>query len=129
MACVSSRAASVTEPAHRVRTVVRADRSGRLVRSVVIPPKLVPPKVVQTGPSADAAAPVDELVDKAAKTYDLDPLLVHSVIKVESNYNTYAVSNKGAEGLMQLIPSTARRFGVKNSFNAQEKRKYERMFG
>ncbi|MGH9659970.1 MAG: lytic transglycosylase domain-containing protein, partial [Bryobacteraceae bacterium] len=43
--------------------------------------------------------------------------LVESVIKVESNYNPYAVSNKGAEGVMQLVPSTARRFGVANTFN------------
>src|SRR5262249_45499967 len=45
---------------------------------------------------------------------------VHSIIKVESNYNPYALSNKGAQGLMQLIPSTAKRLGVKNSFNPQE---------
>jgi soluble lytic murein transglycosylase-like protein len=46
--------------------------------------------------------------------------LVHSVIQTESNYNPLAVSNKGAEGLMQLIPSTARRFGVKDSFDSTE---------
>jgi soluble lytic murein transglycosylase-like protein len=39
------------------------------------------------------------------------------VIKVESNYNAHAISNKGALGLMQLIPSTARRFGVSDVFN------------
>jgi soluble lytic murein transglycosylase-like protein len=43
--------------------------------------------------------------------------LIHSVIKVESNYNPFAVSPKGAQGLMQLIPSTARRFGVNDVFN------------
>jgi soluble lytic murein transglycosylase-like protein len=120
MACVGAPAASITEPARPVRTVVRADKSGRLVRSVVIPPKLIPPKIVPPGPSSDTGSPVEELVEQAAKTYDLDPLLVHSVIKVESNYNPFALSNKGAEGLMQLIPSTARRFGVTNSFNAKE---------
>jgi soluble lytic murein transglycosylase-like protein len=46
--------------------------------------------------------------------------LIHSVIKVESNYNPFAVSSKGAQGLMQLIPSTARRFGVSNVFNPAE---------
>ena len=46
--------------------------------------------------------------------------LVHSVIRAESNYNTRAVSPKGAEGIMQLIPSTAKRFGVTNSFDARE---------
>jgi soluble lytic murein transglycosylase-like protein len=46
--------------------------------------------------------------------------LVHSIIKVESNYNTHAVSNKGAQGLMQLTPSTARMLGVSNSFDPQQ---------
>jgi len=50
----------------------------------------------------------------------VDPLLVDSVIRVESNYNPLAVSPKGAEGLMQLIPATARRFGVTNSFDVKE---------
>ena len=45
------------------------------------------------------------------------PQLIHSVIKVESNYNPHAISNKGALGLMQLIPATARRFGVSDAFN------------
>lgn len=50
----------------------------------------------------------------------MEPLLVHSVIKAESNYNPLAVSPKGAQGLMQLIPSTARRFGVANTFNPKQ---------
>ena len=121
MASASAFAAAAPELTPRVRTVVRADKSGRLIRSVVVPPKLVPPKAVPAATETPGAASgMEELVDRAAKTYDLDPLLVHSVIKVESNYNQYAVSNKGAEGLMQLIPSTARRFGVRNSFNASE---------
>jgi soluble lytic murein transglycosylase-like protein len=59
-------------------------------------------------------------VEAAARKYDVDPLLVHSVIQVESNYNPYAVSPKGAQGLMQLMPGTARRFGVSNSFDPAE---------
>jgi len=57
------------------------------------------------------------LVDRIAQQHDVDRDLVHSVIRVESNYNPLAVSNKGALGLMQLVPATARRFGVSNSFN------------
>jgi len=63
---------------------------------------------------------VRSLIDETAKRHEVDPLLVHSVIEVESNFNAFAVSPKGAEGLMQLIPSTARRFGVRNSFNSRE---------
>lgn len=120
MACPSLSAASATGPASRVSTVVRADRkTGRLVRSVVIPRGAVPRKA-NAAESTGSRAGVHELVEQAAKNYDIDPLLVHSVIKVESNYDPFAVSPKGAEGLMQLIPSTARRFGVTNSFDPKE---------
>jgi soluble lytic murein transglycosylase-like protein len=56
-------------------------------------------------------------VEAIAATQSLPPQLVHSVIKVESNYNPLAVSSKGAQGLMQLMPDTARRFGVTNAFD------------
>jgi len=63
---------------------------------------------------------IDEAVARIATEHTLPPQLIHSVIKVESNYNPYAVSNKGALGMMQLIPETARRFGVRNVFNPVE---------
>ena len=59
-------------------------------------------------------------MEKSAKAHNVDPLLVQSVIQVESNYNHYAVSPKGAEGLMQLMPGTARMLGVTNSFDPAE---------
>jgi soluble lytic murein transglycosylase-like protein len=65
-------------------------------------------------------ADIGEAVERIAVEQSLSPLLIHSVIKVESNYNPYAVSSKGALGMMQLIPETARRFGVKNVFNPIE---------
>ena len=109
----------------RVRSVVRADAKGRLVRTVVVTPRIVQPRVVdtQSAPESTLIAPpatVPELVEAAAKKYDVDPLLVHSVIQVESGYNPYAVSPKGAQGLMQLMPGTARRFGVSNSFDVRD---------
>lgn len=57
------------------------------------------------------------LIDSAAEQYKLDPELLHAVIAVESGYNAKAVSKAGARGLMQLMPATARRFGVGNSFD------------
>ena len=124
MICTGLQAASAIEPGHAATTVVNADtRTGRLVRSVVINPKVIPAKVVRDGAvrqPGSGSAGVDELVEETAKLYNLDPLLVRSIIEVESNYNPYAISNKGAEGLMQLIPSTARRFGVTNSFNVRD---------
>jgi soluble lytic murein transglycosylase-like protein len=63
---------------------------------------------------------VGALVNQAAATHGVDAALVHSVISVESGFNPLAVSPKGAQGLMQLIPATARRFGVTDSFDARQ---------
>jgi soluble lytic murein transglycosylase-like protein len=102
-------------PAPHAVSVVRADaRTGRLVRSVVVKAKQ-PGEIGQ-----DSDAGVRTLVEAAAKNLDVSPLLVDSVIQVESNYNPYAVSPKGAQGLMQLMPATARRFGVTDSFDAKQ---------
>lgn len=96
-------------PQHKT-LVVRADpRTGRLVRSVIVSRVPAPP-----------VADISAMVEQSARAHDVDPLLVHSMIKVESNYNSHAVSAKGAEGLMQLMPSTARMLGVGNSFDPQE---------
>jgi soluble lytic murein transglycosylase-like protein len=60
------------------------------------------------------------LVDAISATYGVDPALVRAVIKAESNFNRFAVSRKGALGLMQLIPSTGRRYGVRDFFDPQQ---------
>lgn len=59
-------------------------------------------------------AEYDSLVDEVARTYGLESALLHAVISVESRYIPDAVSRKGALGLMQLMPVTARRYGVAN---------------
>jgi len=56
-------------------------------------------------------------IHEASVAYQLPVALIHAVISVESNYNPRALSPKGAQGLMQLMPATARRFGVVNSFD------------
>jgi soluble lytic murein transglycosylase-like protein len=65
-------------------------------------------------------ARVDEIVEETARKYDVDPLLIHAVIQAESDYNPFALSPKGAEGLMQLIPATAKRFGIDNAFDPKQ---------
>ena len=61
----------------------------------------------------------DGIIHKVAERYDVDPALVKAIIMAESSYNPKAVSRKGAQGLMQLMPSTARALGVKDSFNPE----------
>lgn len=60
------------------------------------------------------------IVEEAAKTYQLEPALLHAVITAESSYNPNALSPKGATGLMQLMPATARRYGVSNIWDPNQ---------
>jgi soluble lytic murein transglycosylase-like protein len=91
------------------------------VATTVVQPRTVPDTVVAAASDTPAPPPgIEEAVARIAAEHSLSPQLIHSVIKVESNYNPYAVSSKGALGIMQLIPETARRFGVKNAFNPEE---------
>lgn len=64
-----------------------------------------------------AKAHYDRIVEEVAQAHGLDGALLHAVISVESHYNPRAVSKKGAAGLMQLMPATARRYGVSDSFD------------
>ncbi len=110
LALLFSASASAADAPRKV--IIKADKkTGKLVRVTV-----TTPKIVITPPSPDIAA----LVDDAAKRNDIDPLLVQSVIQVESNYNPYAVSSAGARGLMQLMPGTARDLGVTNTFDPRQ---------
>jgi soluble lytic murein transglycosylase-like protein len=91
--------------------VVKVDaRTGRLVRTLVVAPQAAGRRM----------ADVHGLVAEAARTFNVNPLLIDSVIQVESNYNPFAVSPKGAQGLMQLMPATAQRFGVTEPFDPKQ---------
>jgi soluble lytic murein transglycosylase-like protein len=67
--------------------------------------------------AADLRKLYNPLVTKVAGKYRLDPELVHTVIRAESNYDAFAISSAGAMGLMQLMPATALQYGVRNVFD------------
>ena len=98
-----SRTASLTtSPTAGVATT--AGRSAALAASRLPPPKNAPEVIVR-------------FVNLVAPEYQLDPHLVLAIIATESNFDALAVSPKNAQGLMQLIPGTAQRFGVRNVFD------------
>lgn len=61
----------------------------------------------------------DHIIQRVAKSYDVDPALVRAIIMAESSYNPRAVSKKGAKGLMQLMPKTAKYLGIEDSFDPE----------
>lgn len=70
--------------------------------------------------SLSSSSPYSSQILAAAKEHKVDPALIAAVIKVESNGYAHAVSRKGACGLMQLMPATARRLGVKSPFDPRD---------
>jgi hypothetical protein len=103
------------------RPVTVATRSETPVKERVIEEREVSSaSPEQEKPAVYNVAPArsfDQLVEQVAGRYQIEPSFVRAVIKAESNYNPRAISPKGALGLMQLMPQTARRFGVANAFS------------
>ena len=71
-------------------------------------------------PHQPSPTELNQVVNASGEAYHLDPDLLNSVIHAESGFNSRAVSPKGAQGLMQLMPSTAGNLGVSNPFDAQQ---------
>jgi soluble lytic murein transglycosylase-like protein len=91
------------------------------VAAVEVTPDPPPPAHAQPQATTAALSTADlhEMLAEAGQAHNLDVDLLASVVKAESNGNAHAVSRAGAQGLMQLMPSTASGLGVKNSFEPQ----------
>ena len=83
----------------------------------VVAPPASPAAAVSVPPPAHSTMGVADAVSAASDRYRLDPDLLNSVIRAESGFNPHAVSRKGAQGLMQLMPETASKLGVPNAFD------------
>jgi hypothetical protein len=79
-----------------------------------------PAPVNAPSPTNSKSEPYAPIIEKYASNYRLDPSLIKSIIAMESGFNPKAVSAKGARGLMQLMPATAKHLGVDNSFDPEQ---------
>ncbi len=116
MACFAS------AEGRKVTSVVRTDfRTGKLIRRTVVSPATQQTQEQRESSVTQAAqASIQQIIEESAARNQVEAPLIHSVIRAESGFNPLAVSNKGAQGLMQLIPATAKRFGVNDSFDSKE---------
>jgi soluble lytic murein transglycosylase-like protein len=113
----SSTMKAARQAAQEVDNMMSSGSLNRTGRTVVSSQPYVPGSAGQQQPSPEA---VDKAIDAAAEHHGVDPNLVRAVVKVESNFNPHAVSRKGAMGLMQLMPYTAKSLNVGNAFDPNQ---------
>ncbi len=113
---------SIYEEPKTALVAVKEPEIGQPEISAPFQRELLPEKPDQTLPiiSLNSAERLFQpIVLKAANRHKVDPAMVMAIIMVESSYNPKAISKKGAKGLMQLMPTTARSLGVKDIFNPE----------
>jgi soluble lytic murein transglycosylase-like protein len=67
-----------------------------------------------------ASEAYNDIIEEAAREYDMDPNLIHAVMQAESAFHPFAVSRAGAEGLMQLMPELSTEMGVSDAFDPRD---------
>jgi soluble lytic murein transglycosylase-like protein len=111
--------AVTTQPAPSITTAQSVPPSVATAQPALLPAATSKPNQPTIQAASAANLDLDQVVREAAKRNRLDPDFVSSVIKAESNFKTRAVSPKGAQGLMQLMPATAAQLGVTDPFDAK----------
>jgi soluble lytic murein transglycosylase-like protein len=105
---------------NKIQAFVTPD--GRIIYTNMVDNPSTPPAEAKRTPAPlnKTSDPVHALINSIAQKHGIDPALVRAMIKTESNYDRWAVSSKGARGLMQLIPDTGARYGVQDFFDPRQ---------
>ncbi|WP_026569750.1 MULTISPECIES: lytic transglycosylase domain-containing protein [Sediminibacillus] len=101
----------------RTSTSTYKPEASSMANSTPVMPVYTPDIDYTESKSTSHSGAIDNYIEQAAETFGVDPKLIRSVIQAESNFNANAESGAGAQGLMQLMPSTARGLGVQNAFD------------
>ena len=96
------------------------DESGGITYYTNTPEAKSNKKIISEKKDVTASTDYSQIIYDMSSKYDVEPSLIRAIITVESNWNGNAVSNKGAIGLMQLMPSTAKDMDVSNPYNPEE---------
>lgn len=116
----AAQTASAAAPPDEVYLVSKDTESIHLSNRSPPSTEQVPTERHRVAASLKRMAALSRLVDQAAATHRIDPALLRAVIAVESDFAARAVSTRGAQGLMQLMPATARDYGVTNAFDPRQ---------
>jgi len=111
---------NIRQPGHRCELVVRGSKKSRPSPSAA--KKATGAKVSRDSHSKDPDrySRYDELIDEAARLYQLPESFIRAIMRVESDFNPTVISRAGAMGLMQLMPMTARSMGVSDPFDVRQ---------
>jgi soluble lytic murein transglycosylase-like protein len=112
--CTAAETGAPPSAAHRAAELALYDGSAERTLTPVpaAAPLSLPPRAARARADTQRVLQIAPQVQRVAQAYDIDPLLLHAIAHVESRHNPQAESHAGAIGLMQVMPATARRFGI-----------------
>ena len=116
---VAASALLAASAAAQVRLVVKSD-GRKVISNIPAPGSRRGTDYNWLAKQRNRASQYDAIIERYALKYRVDPVLVRAVIQVESDFNPRCVSNKGARGLMQLMPETAKQYRIASVFDPEE---------